>query len=217
MARNPRAEPALRAFRRVLAKYADAIEDNCDGAVANQDSEYLHRLRVAIRKTRATLAASKGVIDEKDRRWARRGFQRLADSTSVARDYDVAVIDWPAGVEALDSATRDALAPVHDVLMALTSSAHEQLNSELSGPRTKRFLKRWRRWLAKKPKRRARRAGAPVGTAIDKQRRRLEARMEQLAGVDSVEARHALRKTGKRLRYIVDGFGSLFDDAERND
>jgi CHAD domain-containing protein len=199
----------------VLAKYAEAIDRNWDGAIANEDPEFLHRLRVAIRRTRATLASAKGVIGKRDRRWFQRRFARLATATSAARDLDVAVVDWPGRIELLDPATRDALSPVHDVLLTRQRLAHDALNHELSRPRTRRLIRRWRSWLTQKP-RHGRRADAAIGEVVARQRKKLTARLTSLERVDSVEARHALRKNAKRLRYIVDGFASLFEDDERD-
>ena len=215
MALAPRAEPALPAVRRVLARYTDAIDANWDGTLAGVDPEFLHRLRVAIRRTRTTLATTKGVIDAKQRRTFARSLRRIAVATNDARDYDVAVLDWPARVAQLGEESRVALAPIEDELLARRQAAHVLLNRELNRRRTRRFVKTWRRWLAQEPKRHGRRSGVTVGKTIERLHRKLAARIARLEGVDSAEARHDLRKNVKRLRYVVDGFAALYDDDDR--
>ncbi|MGH9166011.1 MAG: CHAD domain-containing protein [Acidimicrobiales bacterium] len=53
-----RGEPSLGAFRRVLSNLADAVDANWPGTVEDLDPEFLHDLRVAVRRTRSVLDLS---------------------------------------------------------------------------------------------------------------------------------------------------------------
>ena len=57
-----RRESALHGVRRVLANLAATIDDNLEGTIDDLDVEFLHELRVAVRRTRSVLAEAKGVL-----------------------------------------------------------------------------------------------------------------------------------------------------------
>ena len=68
--------PAAEGFRLVLANLDDAIEVNLPGTVDDLDSEFLHDLRVAVRRTRSILRHGRDVIDPDVLAWAEPGFKR---------------------------------------------------------------------------------------------------------------------------------------------
>ena len=99
---------AIDGFRRVLANLRDAIVVNWDGTVAATDPEFLHDLRVAVRRTRAVLSNAKRVLPNDVRDRARDEFGWFGQLTGPARDLDVYQIEWPDYTGALGADTADS-------------------------------------------------------------------------------------------------------------
>ena len=85
----------------MLANLADTIEANRPGTIDDIDEEFLHELRVAVRRTRSVLAESKGVLPDDVRDAQREAFGELGQQTGPARDLDVYVVGWDAYVAPL--------------------------------------------------------------------------------------------------------------------
>ncbi len=136
----------------ILGTFLATIEVNRPGARADLDPEFLHDLRVAVRRTRATLKALASVVPEAIRQDVREGFTWLGRATGEARDLDVMVLD-------LSDAERDAaaqgsdaareLAPLHAHLRLRRAAAYEALDRDLGSPRCQGLLDLWRTALAR--------------------------------------------------------------------
>ena len=94
--------PAIEGFRLVLANLAAAIEVNLPGTLDDLDPEFLHDLRVAVRRTRSILRHGRSVLAPDVLAWAEPAMRSLGDLTSPPRDLDVQVIEWDERVAALD-------------------------------------------------------------------------------------------------------------------
>ena len=140
-------DDALDAFRRVLMNLADTIEVNLDGTIADTDPEFLHELRVAVRRTRSILAHGKAVLPEDGRARYREVFGALGQVTGPPRDLDVQVMGWSHYVSSLDPADAATLEPVRVELEARRTAAYEQMSEDLRSPTTRDLLDGWRRWL----------------------------------------------------------------------
>lgn len=213
---------AVDAYRAVLANLRDALVANLDGAADDVDPEFLHDLRVAVRRSRAVLANAKGVIPRDVRRRARDDFAWFGRISGPARDLDVYQIEWPAYVAGLDDATVAALEPVRDHLRAERDAAHDRLAPELRGSHAAEVLDRWSRWLDTPIDAEAdlpRRARRPIGRVVARRIRRAHDAMVERGRAITPDtpaaALHDLRKDAKQLRYLLECFGGLYDPAGR--
>lgn len=215
-------EPALDGFRRVLERLAATIEGHVPATLADGDPEHLHELRVAVRRTRSLLRASKGVLPG-DVRQARRGdFAWLGGVTGPPRDLDVYLLDWAGYLELLDPEDRPHVGLVRNELLARRRLAHVELEEALRSARFLDLIRGWRSWLA---------TGGLVGVDGDSGptlgsvvARRITRAHERLVGdgrliteASDPEALHDLRKLAKQLRYLIECFGDLFDKAPRKE
>jgi CHAD domain-containing protein len=210
-------DPAGDVFCAVLAQLAVAIEDNVAGTLADADPEFLHELRVSVRRTRSVLAGSRGIIPKAVRQPRRRAFDGLAAVTGPARDLDVYVHGWHSLVAGLPGAG-DVLEPVLAELDVRRVAAHACLDDHLRAPEHQRDLAAWRRWLAAPPEL-GRRASSPVGPLVAARIERAQRRvLEHGRAIDEAspgEELHGLRKEAKVLRYLLECFGGLFEPAPR--
>jgi triphosphatase len=77
------------ARRAVMRETLDHILANIPGALAGEDPEYLHQLRVGTRRMRAALHVFRGTMQRKDERALLRTLRKMSRASSPARDWDV--------------------------------------------------------------------------------------------------------------------------------
>jgi CHAD domain-containing protein len=199
-------------------RLAEVVEDNMAGTVADVDTEFLHDLRVAIRRSRSVLREMRGVLPPAGSDQARIDLRWIQEITGPTRDLDVQLLEWPATVAGLQDQAAADLRPLHDLLGRHRRQAFADLVDQLHGPR---FAEAWRAWrdLLTQPLATAVDPARPnghrpiaevAGTRIAAVYRRM-VKMGQLIVEDSpAEALHDLRKRGKECRYLLELYGSLW-------
>ena len=213
-------DQALEAFRRVLANLAAAVEANWQGTVDDVDPEFLHDLRVAVRRTRSVLAQGKRVLPPGVRDSYREEFAWLGAATGRARDLDVYVIEWDGYAAPLGPEATAALAPVLNHLRRQRRVEHATLASALRSPRYRTLMSAWHRWLDEPPgggagKDAGRAVGEVAAARTARAQDRLVARGRSIGPDTPAEELHELRKDAKKLRYLLECFGGLYPPAPR--
>lgn len=209
---------ALEGFRAVLTNLEVAIAANWQGTIDQIDPKFLHDLRIAVRRTRTVLGASKSVLPAAILDPAREGFAWLAGATGAARDLDVYLLEWERYTDPLGVEAAAALAPVRQLLAQHGADAHAELTSVLRSERAAELMAEWRRWLAEPlgDDTLPRRADRPLGRTVAKRIARAHNTLidrGRLIGPDTpADDVHSLRKDAKKLRYLLECFGSLLPD-----
>ncbi len=212
---------AIDGFRAVFANLAVAISANWQGAIDQIDPKFLHDLRIALRRTRTVLRAATSVVPTDVSTAAAEGFAWLAGATGPSRDLDVYLLEWehytgPLGPEAVS-----ALAPVRDLLEQRCRDAHLELEQTLQSDRAVELITEWRAWLtepldrADLPRRAERPLGKVVAKRIDRAHSALVEAGRMIDPDTPAEQVHELRKDAKKLRYLIECFGSLLPDKPR--
>jgi CHAD domain-containing protein len=107
------------ARRAVLREALDQMLANVPGTLAGGDPEYLHQLRVGMRRLRAALHAFDGTRRDADVRALRKMLRLLAGAAGPARDWDVTTRRLPAGLRPqAERRRRAAYAKLRRVLRA---------------------------------------------------------------------------------------------------
>lgn len=219
--RLSRTQTARQALARVLLFLLDIAERNLQGIEADIDTEFLHDFRISCRRSRSLVTQVRGVLPAADLARFREAFSWLSTITSPRRDLDVFLLALPGHAACLEADARTALEPFWQLLRTERAREHDRLLQELSSERFAGFRRDWRAFLVEA----AREDGAgngdePVmtaaGVAIWRGYRRL-LRDGRAAGAGNYsEALHELRKTGKKLRYLLEAFRTLYpeDDME---
>jgi inorganic triphosphatase YgiF len=221
------ATPTVDALRAVLAECLRQVDGNAAGVLAGTDPEWIHQMRIGLRRTRSLLAivgahAPPGSFD------ALRGELRwLAATLGSARDRDVfdettlaPLLREPAlpavqrtGVERLrESADRERQRARDAVRDAVGSTRYTRLLLALSAL----ALAPSSRWTAAGIA--AEWGGQPAAAfaagLLARRAHRLEARGRRLAEASAAE-RHALRIAAKKLRYAAEFFAPAFAGRRR--
>lgn len=210
-------EPAFDGFRRVLVNLASTVDANLDGTIAATDPEFLHELRVAVRRTRSVLAQGRTVLPDEIRDHYREVFGSLGSVTGPPRDLDVYVLGWEAYLAPLATSDISMLDAVRVELDRRRHEAHGVLAAELGSEATREVLDGWRRWLSD-PSITAptqRRLGVHVIQRIAKAQASVLRDGRAITQDSPAERLHDLRKDTKKLRYLLECFGSLFPTKSR--
>ncbi|MSO87485.1 MAG: CHAD domain-containing protein [Acidimicrobiia bacterium] len=204
-------QDALSAYRAVLLNLVSTMRVNLPGTLANTDPEFLHELRVAVRRTRSVLSQGRGVLPEDVRLQFATAFGQLGTLTGPARDLDVYVMGWDLMVAPLRLPDPRVLVRVRGEIERRRRAAHAILSVELGGEACRQTLEDWSGWLAgtegaqPKPK--------PIGPwmarRIAKAHARVVAHGRAITPASPPEALHDLRKDAKKLRYLLECFGGL--------
>jgi CHAD domain-containing protein len=214
--------PAIEGFRLVLANLAEAIEVNLPGTLDDVDPEFLHDLRVAVRRTRSILRHGRRVLPPDVLAWAEPAMRSLGDLTSRPRDLDVQVIEWDERVASLDGdAARHDLEPLRRQIVADRAAAHDELTRGLGGGDVRQLLDQWTAMLAKPidPHVGGPHAADPVGVVvadrIGKAQRTLLDHGRAITPTTPADHVHDVRKDAKKLRYLLECFAGVLPSDDR--
>lgn len=203
-------EPADVSVATALLNQLSDLEAAVDGTIADLDAEYLHDLRVAVRRTRSVLKLLGDVLPEDlAARWSVE-FRWLGDVTTPTRDLDVYEQGLPALARTVARpADLDAYA---EHVAGKRQVEFEALRRALRSARFRALRTGWRTELVAILTDPA--PGAPTARALADQRlhqtyRRVDHRSRRLNQASSAEEIHDLRKACKGLRYLLEIFKPL--------
>jgi CHAD domain-containing protein len=214
------------AVRRVLRALLDAAQRNLPGVAADVDTEFLHDLRVAVRRGRTTLKVTAGALPVAEAAEAAEALKWLGDVTTPTRDLDVYLLglDDLAGEVVTPGWNVAQLEPFRAFLIARRATEQAALVRNLRSIRAKRGFAAWAG------------AGEPVpplspsspllpplplpthiGAVAKASVRRVFKSVikkgSHITGASPASDLHDLRKRCKELRYTLEIFAALHDPA----
>ncbi len=207
--------PAPVAVANVLAQFAAAIDDNVAGTIAAIDIEFLHDLRVAVRRTRSILKLVGDVLPANLAERFQPEFKWLGDLTTPVRDLDVYLLELDNMAARLTSADPRDLDPFRTFLVRHRGAERRRLVRGLRSRRFEQVMSDWRTELAQVA---ADGDGGPAAATLARQRierafRKVVRRGKRIAADSPSEQVHELRKRCKELRYLLEVFRPLCADA----
>ena len=191
-----RAAPAP-ALQALLGAALQQIEHNAQQACKSPDGEFLHQLRVGLRRLRAALRAFRRILPRKETKRLVRALRKLSPKLGTARDWDVlaARLEADGGSEALLRKAQARRATARRAARrAIVSKRFAGIGPAVRG-------------LAAAD---SRETLAQFGAAaLARAHRKLMAQADRADWADAA-ARHAVRIRIKRLRYSCEFFASAF-------
>jgi CHAD domain-containing protein len=207
------------AAAQVLARLLQVIEANLPGTLADVDSEFLHDLRVAVRRSRSVQRQLAGVFPPEPLERFRAELRWLQQVTGPSRDLDVYALEFDRLRSVLPEALAGDLEPVRRLLAERRREEQASMASTLQGSRATALLADWSRFLdglVDSPQGERPDAGRQIGDVAGERIRAVYGRMVKMGrAIDDSsppEALHKLRKKGKELRYLLELFGDLYPD-----
>ena len=206
------------ALRQVFAWLLTVMTANEPGLRKNLDSEFLHDFRIAIRRTRSMLSAFKHLFPVAATQHFRDEFAWLGQASGPLRDLDVYLLQMPQFQKELPDTLADKLEPLSDYLQSQQKREYRRLVKVLDSARYRKLLAGWRDFLTQQTDS----ATAPdlptpslreaAGERIWRVYRKARKQGLAITPDSPAEDLHELRKTCKKLRYLLDGLPGLYPD-----
>ena len=222
--------PAGAAAAAILLRLLDTIDANVAGVLADTDTEFLHDLRVSVRRTRSALKLfgdAVGGLSADELAFFAAEFKWVGDLTTPTRDLDVHLLDFEETARGLAAAKPDDLEPFRAYLEQRRRKEFRALVRGLRSARFTGLTSQWRARLvaareeaaapARKGRSRSVRAQETAGLlAMERTRAtftRVAKRGAAITPDSPAESLHDLRKRAKELRYALEFFAPLHDPA----
>lgn len=209
------------AFQRIAWSCISHLQCNHRGLLTGNDVEYVHQMRVAMRRLRSACGLfsriAPAIRDEAltaEIRW-------FAAELGAARDWDVFVTETlpPVLACAIDD---QPLLRLNEQALAVAMANRHLARQAADSLRYQQLLLRLGAWLNRAPwraaaeKSRLKKLDSPIlkigAQLLDKRHQQLCQRGENLAALSTAE-RHALRIAGKKLRYAAEFLSHLYPGA----
>ena len=200
------------AFRGMFAAALSQAGANARGVAHGDDPEYLHQMRVGLRRLRSALLAFRDLVPKKAAKPIVRRLRALMPPLGTARDWDVFCEGLVRqGMQEPERAA--ALAPLLARARARRTAARRSARRVAESPVLQAFLLRALRWVDGGAWQAAEGSlGEFAAAALERLHRKAR---QQAKGIDwgDAERRHRLRIRMKRLRYACDFFSASFPGA----
>lgn len=209
-----------RALPAILLSQLDMMESKIPGIRDDIDTEFLHDFRIANRRSRSLISGLKGALPAPVRGLGREFFSWLSKQTSTLRDIDVFLLAFRQYRQMLPAEMYEQLMPLQSFLEQRRKTERAALLDVLDSDRFRDYLRDWREALQEETRDETGAAPAVADAATEaiwKAWKRMRKHGRQAAGARSDAALHELRISGKKLRYPLEAFRSLYParDVER--
>lgn len=203
------------ALQSLIASCLAHVQSNVPGALLKLDAEYLHQVRVGLRRLRVVLAIAQRHQQDDELGALRAEVAKLCNELGRSRDWDVLVTQTLAPI-CTRLPEHEGLREILAVSERARSGQHAGMESSLASPDFQRLLLRFGAWLH----------DSQWGVAdttleqfasrmLEKRSRQVHGLGRELAGKDALQL-HELRIACKKLRYATEMFGSLYGKAGKS-
>jgi CHAD domain-containing protein len=208
------------ALKEILLRLLDIMQRNTAGSIQGRDIEFMHDYRVSIRKTRSALALIKQVLPKDQIKKYSKFFSGLGKLTNPVRDNDVFLVKLDSYKRKLDKTGQEQLQPLRQYLIDNRTEAQNQFIKGVKSSQYHQTVTEWREFLED---------STPLDPPLKNTRKPVCQLASQLiwntyqtvleegnaiTDESTAEAVHELRKTCKKLRYLIEFFQSLYPAKE---
>jgi len=209
--------PVSLAMAVILRDLFQIMEANEEGVISAMDTEFLHDYRIAVRSVRSLLGQIHCVFPPSIKQF-RSEFAWLGSITTPVRDLDVFLLQFTDPSRFFPGQGRNLL-PLRDFLNREQGKAQDVLRQQFESDRYQRLKREFRAFLdhpevAEWPALAAKPVMEIASQRIWRGYKRVMRQGRAITGDSPPEALHELRKTCKKLRYLLDFFRSLYPARE---
>jgi CHAD domain-containing protein len=195
---RPRAKTPFESLRRLLREQLDQILANDPGTRLGTDPESVHDMRVAVRRARALFRAGRPLIAG-DTQMLSLELQWLGSVLGDVRDLDVLLVRLRDEAAALDPGDRAAAGRLLRALDRQRTRVRRALLKALDGQRYDTLVDRFDEVLTTLEPSQSK---VTLETLARREFKRLQRDVLALDQEPADDVLHALRKRGKRVRYV---------------
>ncbi len=201
--------------RSILHNLLNIIKRNKLGTIKGHDPEFLHDLRIAVRKSRSVLAHLKAeLLDNRTKRYINE-FAWLGQATTPVRDLDVCLSDLDDYSNNAPEKYRHSLQPFYTYLQHQRGIEQKKLIKRLQSKRFNKLIKDWHAFLIdpitiKSNQNTSHQCSNLFDQFIWKLYCQVLQQGKAIKPKSPDEDLHTLRKTCKKLRYLMEFSASLY-------
>ncbi len=210
--------PAVEATKLIYQHLLQIIRINETGIIKDYDTEFVHDYRVAIRRTRSALGQLERARKEEVLQKAKSNFSDLGRSTNKLRDIDVYLLREKQYKQMLPKDMRPHLNPFFENMRIQRKNEYRSLVKTLRSAKYKQMMHNWEEFLKTnyvQEKLLGKKSLAVTDLArlvICKRNRKVLEFGKKILNTSSDDLLHKLRIEGKKLRYLLEFFSSLFPE-----
>jgi len=216
-------DPAMRAdiaCKIIYTHLLKVIKANEQGVINDTDSEFLHDFRVAVRKTRSGLSQLKGVLPATINAHYADFFSWLGQITGPIRDLDVHLLNFDLYKSSLPPSIREDINPLYDFLVDKQRKQQRELAKHLKSRKYLIMLAEWTHYLEQPVYNKPIEPDAELTIKqladgrIWKIYKRVVREGNAITELSESDKFHDLRKSCKKLRYLIEFFQSLYPENQ---
>lgn len=208
------------AVKQLLESFFHILESHETCVLRDTDIECLHDFRVAVRRSRSLLTQVPHVMPKKLLQGFKTGLAWIGTETTPQRDLDIMLFNFDDYRALLSPQQRDDLDPVYKALKSRRQEACLRSQRLLQSTRYQRLKTQIEKYLA---------APLPVKTTLGNAKRpiietaneriwkcykRVLKQGSAITETSPTDDLHTLRKSCKKLRYLIEFFSSLYPTAK---
>lgn len=206
--------PAQYAIAQMLWQEVEALEKNENILHHEKDDEALHDFRISIRRTRALIGQTKSLLGVDRLKPFRQGFKWIGSFTTPVRDLDVLALKLDDYGLTLPKEYRQNLNIIREFLEQQRELAYATLIKDINSQRYHHLINDWKKFLSQFLNEEI--VATSQDTILTVANKKTwstykEVLREGRAITDNSppETLHELRKSCKKLRYLIDFFSDL--------
>lgn len=204
------------AFKIILLRLLEIMQQNTSGSIKGRDTQFMHDYRVAIKKIRVALKQINNAHPQAVNTEYKHFFSKLGNLTNPVRDLDVFLLQLENYQPDFKKSGWQQLKPMHEYLLSTRKEAQKKFVEELKSSQYRELIEQWHDYLehSETPGSSSDSSGKEVYKLADKLlwgiNQQTLAQGNAITENSDTEALHELRKTFKKLRYLIEFFNSLY-------
>ncbi|MCG2816342.1 MAG: CHAD domain-containing protein [Candidatus Aminicenantes bacterium] len=204
----------------LLRRLQSGLGANENGIFDDDDPEYLHDFRVAVRRTRSALAQIKNVFPASQTNKWKKKFKRLGRASNRLRDLDVYLLKKEDDRALLPERLKDELEGLFSELKVKRDLEFHNFLLLLKGDFYRRLKEDWNMFLLEQDQEKDIPRSGRISTMdgahdiLHRRWKRVLKKGKRIASDSPDEDLHSLRIECKKLRYSLEFFSSLFPGGE---
>ncbi len=207
-------------IKQLLDYFLTTMRQNEAGIIEDIDTEFIHDYRIAVRRSRTLLGQVPGIMPQRTLTRFGNHLAQLGSVTTPLRDLDVMLLNFDDYRNLLPEEIRSDLDPAFAFIQQQRQHAYKKVCRYLQSKTYLSFCERWHTYLQNPSPAQTQLINAkkPLKQVADKRTWKAyrKALKQGLAISDDSPADdlHTLRKSCKKLRYLLEFFRSLYSNKK---
>ena len=204
------------ALKRILLRLLEILRQNTSGDIKGRDIQFMHDYRVSIRKTRTALKQINDVLPQAVSTKYQKFFSMLGKLTTPVRDLDVFLLQLENYQRDFSESEQQQLQALGEYLLLSRAEAQKKFVEMLKSSQYRKNIKQWHDYLEHsgtesfppdKPSMAVYKLADELLWNVYQQTIK---QGNAITSKSKASALHELRKTFKKLRYLMEFFLSIY-------